>query len=560
VNGPWDRFKSAAPATASGAAPAAAGPWTKFQSSTAQSDVAIPPPGLTPGSREYADWAASAARAGKKLPQVSPTPPPAGEVPADTGIGGWVSQGLSGFNEGLARGAGSVVDLTAGAMNKGIEGTNALLHTNIPQITHPVGGSEMFASLLAPTIKPESADKGQQMLRRVTQEVGNAVPIGMGFAAKAAEPLKVLGAEITSATTAGAGAAGAQQVAPGNPWAELGAELAGGFTPSSLVNTLRRATASKIAPTIEELLAAKTAAYNAADQAGVKYSPKAFKGLAADMVQSALADNLSPTRHPVATSMLKDIAAQADKGLAPSLTQLDQLRQVVRRDVVTPSYGNPAAAADAHFGKQMIDHIDDFIAKAGPNDVVSGDAGKAGSLILAARELNTRVRKTEIIQDAIAKAKLQAASSGSGGNINNALRTQFKSILNNKSRLRAFNAQEKATMTGLVKQGRFDELLRYVGKFSPGGSGLIGGLELGAAALHPATLAVPAAGYVAKRVADARTIGKAEKLAADVASGGGATSKITATPAQIAAAKAQLLVELQNLQHQQQPTDAAFAH
>jgi len=37
---------------------------------------ARPPAGMTPGSREYADWAASAARAGQRLPQVSPDPPP----------------------------------------------------------------------------------------------------------------------------------------------------------------------------------------------------------------------------------------------------------------------------------------------------------------------------------------------------------------------------------------------------------------------------------------------------------------------------------------------------
>lgn len=41
------------------------------------------PPG-PPGSREYADWAAAQARAGKKLPQVSPVPPPSrGTGPMD---------------------------------------------------------------------------------------------------------------------------------------------------------------------------------------------------------------------------------------------------------------------------------------------------------------------------------------------------------------------------------------------------------------------------------------------------------------------------------------------
>jgi hypothetical protein len=41
------------------------------QQSTGPRGVAMPPAGLQPGSREYADWAAEQARAGKTLPQVS---------------------------------------------------------------------------------------------------------------------------------------------------------------------------------------------------------------------------------------------------------------------------------------------------------------------------------------------------------------------------------------------------------------------------------------------------------------------------------------------------------
>jgi len=47
----------------------------------AKGATATPPPNFKPGSREYADWAATQARAGRALPQVSPTPPAAGQVP-----------------------------------------------------------------------------------------------------------------------------------------------------------------------------------------------------------------------------------------------------------------------------------------------------------------------------------------------------------------------------------------------------------------------------------------------------------------------------------------------
>ena len=50
----------------------------KAQQAAAPVDLAAqtePPAGVKPGSREYADWAAARARAGKRLPQVSPAPP-----------------------------------------------------------------------------------------------------------------------------------------------------------------------------------------------------------------------------------------------------------------------------------------------------------------------------------------------------------------------------------------------------------------------------------------------------------------------------------------------------
>lgn len=43
--------------------------------SSALAEQMEPPAGAVPGSREYADWAAARARAGKALPQVSPAPP-----------------------------------------------------------------------------------------------------------------------------------------------------------------------------------------------------------------------------------------------------------------------------------------------------------------------------------------------------------------------------------------------------------------------------------------------------------------------------------------------------
>jgi hypothetical protein len=63
-----------------------AGPWENYAPSTATGPWAVPPAGLEPGTRAYADWALQQAMAGKILPKVSETPP-AWEAP-------WVTPGV----------------------------------------------------------------------------------------------------------------------------------------------------------------------------------------------------------------------------------------------------------------------------------------------------------------------------------------------------------------------------------------------------------------------------------------------------------------------------------
>lgn len=77
----------------------------------------VGPPGQ-PGSREYADWAAQQARAGKALPQVSPTPPswpPAGTEPMDQFMAGYTS-------------AVNAVPIAGPTLLNAVEGSKAWLH------------------------------------------------------------------------------------------------------------------------------------------------------------------------------------------------------------------------------------------------------------------------------------------------------------------------------------------------------------------------------------------------------------------------------------------------
>lgn len=423
----------------------------------------------------------------------------------------FATQGMSGLNEGIAMGLGAPVDLATLLINAGTTGVNKLTGATIPQIENPIGGSQRIREgMLAPTIKPESDDPLLKGVRRVTQEVGAWAVPGGGLAAKTAKPLKTLLKELPSALGSGTGAAVAQTVAPGNPLAEFAGQMVGGLTPTAAGRMLERGPAPAAAMTVDDLRTAKNAAYDESRNLGVAYAPSAYDGLLSNVAKAAEADGISPTRHKQAYSFIEDMIANRGKPL--SLTELDQLRQRVRRDLITPSYGNPAAAADAHFGEIILDNIDDFIDNAKPADLIAGNAKEAANTIIKARSLNTRLRKAEVIQDAIDKAKLNAASSGSGGNLNNAIRQQMKAILTNKKKIASFTAAERAALESLVKQGKMDDLLRWLGKFSPGGNGLIGALEVVGTLHNPALAAMPVAGMVAKGIADSGTVRKAQDL------------------------------------------------
>lgn len=428
-----------------------------------------------------------------------------------------LSQGLSGMNEGIGNMLGLPVDLANTAIGLGMSGVNAVAGTDFKPAQDPVGGSAFMKRMMAPTIAAESQDPLQQGVRRVGQEVGAMLIPGMGAVAKAAQPAKLALGELASAVGSGTGAAIAQQVAPGNPLAEFAGQVAGGLTPGGISRAVKGSAAAKTAPSVDELQAMKSAAYKAADNAGVAYTPQAYDKALVEMVDSFKKERFNPRRHKAAAAVFETLTQERGKPL--TFTELDQLRQIVRRDVVNPSYASPDLAADGFFGELMLDAIDDMIGRAGQGDVISGNAQNAASLITNARELNTRLRKTELIETALIKAERRAASTGSGGNLNNAIRQNIRAILDSPKKARAFTAEERVAMEKLVRQGKMEDLLRWVGKFSPGGNGLIGMLQVGGTILNPSMAALPIAGMAAKGFADRGTIDQAARLQAQVARG-----------------------------------------
>jgi hypothetical protein len=283
--------------------------------------------------------------------------------------------------------------------------------------------------------------------------------------------------------------------------------------------------------TVDALRSAKTAAYQAVDGAGLQYTPQAFGRLVDETTADLGAQNLNPMRTPKAASMLDDLKALQQQGHAPTLTQLDQLRQVVQRDVAGAS-----DRSERFFGRRIIDNIDKFVEGTKPEDLAGGDP-QSTALIGAARDANTRYRKVQNVLDAVEKAKLQAGSTGSGGNIENAIRQKLRGVLQNTPNL---TDDEKAALREIVVGTPGQDALRTVGKLSPQGNGLMAALNLGGAAtagafggpVGGAAGAVPGVvGMVAKYLGDTATTRKVDGLIQLMARGGKrAAVKASGTP------------------------------
>jgi hypothetical protein len=292
----------------------------------------------------------------------------------------------------------------------------------------------------------------------------------------------------------------------------------------------------KAVPSADDLRVQTRAAYTAADDAGVTYAPEALDDLADRITAKVGEFRINPARHPKAASMLEDINGL--RGEPMTLTQLDQLRQIVRRDVASAP-----DEAERFFGQKMIEEIDDFIA--GSPKVNAGSADDAASLIGNARDLNTRFRKVQEAEEAIGRAERRAGSTYSGGNEDNAIRQNIRRM---REAGRNFSPEEIAAMDDIIMGTKGQNALRAVGKLSPQSGGLMALGNLGMAATTGPLGAVPGlAGMASKAAADRITRQKVDALLRLMAQGGTASQSAQRELAGLAASDPAVAAMVQRL-------------
>lgn len=270
---------------------------------------------------------------------------------------------------------------------------------------------------------------------------------------------------------------------------------------------LPRAAPRVEAPTIEQLYDSAEGHYNAMHGFGVELDPRVMADTAQNIENALDAVGYDADLAPHTYRIVDKL--RNPPGPTTTTMNVESVRRQLNKAAGLPGERDAA--------RRAISEIDDTMANLTPADaVVNGHfAPRVAQEALAARGDYAAAKHAETVEAATNKAELQAASTGSGSNIDNAVRQQFKAILNSPTKRRGFSQDTLDLMESLVRGTPVGNAARFLGKLAPTGVVSAGlGAALGHAVGH--TIGVPVLGAASKALADAATRRLAARVSEDV--------------------------------------------
>lgn len=298
------------------------------------------------------------------------------------------------------------------------------------------------------------------------------------------------------------------------PYARAAAALAGAGGAAAAL-----APRAAAAPTAEALGDAASAAYNHPTVKALELHPSSTTAATGKIINDLNSSGFRQLTAPQTYGLVKELEvplAQAALGKTANVADIQSVRTALGK--VAGNFSNPVEQAAA---TKAIKGIDDYLANLHVFDVASGDGSGAASILKEARDNYAAMKRVQRVDDAEYRGELNAASAHSGGNVNNATRQALKSILLSPAKRRGFSADEIAQMEKVVKGSPIGNVARFMSKIlatsGMHGAGVAAGSVAAAPLTHGMTLALPAIGYAAKKVADtstARAIAELDRMTA----------------------------------------------
>lgn len=273
---------------------------------------------------------------------------------------------------------------------------------------------------------------------------------------------------------------------------KLGAKTAVKASDATVAKAIHEA-----APSAEQLKQTSRAIYKEIDDLGVTVKPESYQKLVEKIKKDLISNGLDTDITPKSAKALKRLEESVGQEL--SLSDIDTLRKVAR------SAAGSLEKSDATLGNSIISSLDDFLDNAGSNSL-KGNVENIGPRYKAARDLWGRARRSELLDEALEKAKDQASG------FENGIRIQFRQIANNKKLSKFFTKEELAEMQKVVRGTKGANLFRLFGKLgftdlqtSNVVGGALGASAGGVAFGTPGAVAVPVIGVLSKKLAERAT-------------------------------------------------------
>lgn len=423
---------------------------------------------------------------------------------------GVVRQGMSGVNEGMAAIAGFPVDTATSLVNL-IPGVD---------IQDPVGGSGTFRDVMGSAIsenEPQTA--AERYARSIGRETGAMVVPGLGAAAKAEKPARLLIAELLSSVGAGTAGQAVEDIAPEADNIRMIAELLGGGAPIALSHA---ATRGPQAPSLDDLRTRQSQAYGRVDQSTARLSPDLRDELVDRLQTASDMTGIDEVMHPAASRTMARMDLMSE---SPTIGEVEQARRLIKRDVMGSN-----VPAEQQIGATMRQELDDYLTEIAESGAAGPEVGETLDYLAVGRTTTRQIKADEALQAAANRGSRRAATSGTGGNEVNAIRQNLRAILDSqgkpKGAANSFTPDELATMEDIVRGTPTVNAARMVGRFSPTSGALPAFAGIGGAMYSPElALAGAGLGYGAKATAEALTQRQISTLSDAIRNGGPVAGK-----------------------------------
>lgn len=293
------------------------------------------------------------------------------------------------------------------------------------------------------------------------------------------------------------------------PYARIAGALGGAVAGSKIAAAASRPAIAAV-PSKTELEAAKSSGYRTQAMKDAEYNPTAVEKFVDDAKDILKKQRISEKQAEKVYDALDGLKAPAFKS-NHTIQDFDETRRLLNK--IAGNFADPVQAGAA---QRVIRSIDAFTLRPPTGAAVDAAVARQASRDLFQARANAAAGfRSQRIQDAIEKAKNTAGATHSGGNLQNEIQKQFRSIANDPKKMRGFNEQERAAIREIARGTVPGNLLRRTGKLLGGGGGLgqlASGSAGGAMFGWPGMLALPAAGMAANKLGSMSVMRQANKL------------------------------------------------